>query len=106
MLSETKLHYSRSYYARTKGTRICVMLNGKATNLLHVNKRPIPSDNICENCGKPVRRLEYHHWDDSDFSKGIWVCWRCHRAITFIEGNIGLKRYLELRNKLDRGEKL
>ena len=63
------------------------------------NKRPFPVDEKCEWCGRkriklechfrlePYRvygkkRLEYHHWDNNDLSKGLWVCRHCHEEIT------------------------
>lgn len=42
-----------------------------------LNKRPRPDD-ICELCGREVKRLSYHHWDDTNLSKGLWVCYLCH----------------------------
>ena len=51
-------------------------------------KRPYPEDCLCETCGiKRVRGLNYHHWDDSDFSLGLWVCFRCHMVIHTITRN-------------------
>jgi len=46
------------------------------------NKRSYPDDSRCEYCGKKHYRLEYHHWDDSNISKGLWVCRWCHSEIT------------------------
>lgn len=49
------------------------------------NKRHYPSDCKCEICGvERIRKLNYHHWDDSDFSKGIWVCQSCHNVIHYL----------------------
>jgi hypothetical protein len=32
-----------------------------------------------------MRFLGYHHWNDADISKGIWVCQTCHQAIEWYE---------------------
>jgi hypothetical protein len=31
------------------------------------------------------KRLEYHHWDDSRPSMGIWMCYQCHRLAERID---------------------
>jgi hypothetical protein len=49
-------------------------------------KRPHPAGNICEVCGGSTGKcLQYHHWDDSDLSKGLWICFRCHQLIHWNE---------------------
>ncbi len=42
----------------------------------------------CELCGEhedAAGKLDYHHWDDSNFHWGMWVCWKCHRACEVFE---------------------
>lgn len=57
--------------------------NGK--DLRHViGKRDYPNDEKCEICKESVR-LVYHHWDNSDFSKGMWICTKCHVAAHWLE---------------------
>jgi len=47
-------------------------------------KRQYPLDNLCEICRvEREKGLVYHHWDDDDFSCGIWVCKSCHNAIHY-----------------------
>jgi hypothetical protein len=49
-----------------------------------LNKRPYT--NYCEICGKfQPKKLNYHHWNDSNPSMGIWVCYQCHILVEFIE---------------------
>jgi len=79
-------------------------------------KRGFPSDNKCEicgkECGKEVKRLNYHHWDDNDLKKGkhvkgIWVCVNCHRVCEFTDDNkINcyklIQKYIKLKNKINK----
>lgn len=54
---------------------------------LYGTKRDYPKDRKCELCGaegKNKRRidpLDYHHWDDKNISKGMWLCQKCHRRV-------------------------
>lgn len=51
---------------------------GQANGIkLHVVKRNYPEDECCENCGKKAK-LDYHHWDNSNYMKGLWLCRVCH----------------------------
>ena len=75
---ERQRNYYRNHVVETTGH---VRLRG--------NKRPYPLDERCELCRrkknlrrKGLTRLAYHHWDDSDLSKGIWLCGKCHNHIT------------------------
>lgn len=95
----------RKQWLRVSDKALCTMINGERRILLNVNKRPQPTDMNCENCGNKATRLHYHHWDDRDFSKGIWVCFTCHGGITFFENGGNLTSYLRIKEKLDRGEK-
>lgn len=51
-------------------------IDGKYIKLQAPYKRQKPKG--CEICHK-VTQLSYHHWDDSDPSKGIWVCHQHHQ---------------------------
>lgn len=48
-------------------------------------KRKRPIDGKCEvsgkECDKEGKPLAYHHWDDENMLKGVWVCARCHALI-------------------------
>lgn len=57
--------YQRKYRVETNGKTYCVR-----------NKRLRPE--TCEICGLYHNHLSYHHWDDEDLSKGIWLCRFCH----------------------------
>lgn len=48
------------------------------------NKRDYPLNKRCELCMEEVR-LVYHHWDNSNFSKGIWICIKCHIAVHWLD---------------------
>lgn len=68
-----------------------------------------PYTNYCEVCGKPHSlHLNYHHWDDTNPSKGIWVCFSCHMIITLYESGKSakcIKKYLLLKEELDEEAK-
>ncbi len=55
-------------------------VGGKANQ--NIRKRPYPKS--CELC-HDVRHLDYHHWNDSNVSLGVWVCLDCHRPAEFID---------------------
>jgi len=48
-------------------------------------KRPYPTDGICELCSSKNTSLDYHHWDDTTLSKGLWLCRSCHISIEWFE---------------------
>ncbi len=69
-------------------------INGK---YIYVLKRPKPE--TCEICGKTVRKLDYHHWDDNHLAWGIWVCGHCHRHCNFVE-NGSYEHYIVLKKQV------
>ena len=71
--------------------------NGGFRGYLKVNgKRPYTSN--CEICGKNTK-VVYHHWDDNDYSKGLWLCLRCHNVAEGVEQGIDQK-YIELKRQM------
>jgi len=76
--------------AYTRRARLGTYKNGKRILFYGIQKRDFPKDNLCELCQeKPIRKskLAYHHWDDDDFKKGLWICWECHMIVTVKERN-------------------
>ena len=73
-------------------------------------KRRRPIDGICELCGrecdKEKKQLAYHHWDDENMLKGVWVCAKCH---VFIEKSSPIeeleRRIMELEKNKEKLEK-
>lgn len=66
------------------------------------NKRPRPS--CCELCGVPFKpnNYAYHHWDDSDPSKGIWVCKTDHIIVNTLDKIPDFaNRYFKLKEKME-----
>lgn len=49
-----------------------------------LGKREYPTNHQCEIC-KEHKRLVYHHWDDNDLSKGMWICVLCHTAAHWLD---------------------
>lgn len=70
--------YARSKTKRLPGIRT---KNGKR---VYGTRRPNPLGGMCELCEKTVAK-EYHHWDDTDPTKGVWVCHNCHLLIETME---------------------
>jgi len=64
-----------------------------------IGKRDYPNDNLCEICEEKVR-LVYHHWDNSDFSKGMWICTKCHVASHWLE-KYNPKLFYDLKHKIN-----
>lgn len=94
--------YYRNYYRRNYvGT-------WRGGNYVHIrgNKRVRPD--ACELCGKPAKRLNYHHWDDSNLRRGMWVCYQCHIRVAELIDKNGLdmalqlvERYVTLKTEID-----
>lgn len=87
--AESSKEYYRANYLTTDSG--CVRAPGK---------RPRPR--VCELCGV-VSRLEYHHWDEEDFSKGLWLCWRCHTFAEGVDAGLSEDNYLRLKQKIEVG---
>jgi len=95
-----RAHYLREHYL---GQRV----NGKKVYIRTEVKRP--HTGFCEMCsrrvgdpatdGKTVRRLVYHHWDDSDYSLGLWLCQSCHNVAHAVEENLA-EKYLRAKDSL------
>lgn len=63
-----------------------------------LNKRDYPPANRCELCKRKNMLLGYHHWDNGDFSQGIWICRNCHIAVHWLE-NFPSTLYFDLKHK-------
>lgn len=67
-------------------------------NGLHKRLKP----NSCELCGSKTK-LHYHHWDNTNPSKGIWVCQtnKCHNLAEVVDkldsGNLLSGKYHKLK---------
>lgn len=58
----------------------------------------------CELCGKENTRIGYHHWDDENPSKGLWVCMTCHWLCEATDKKqlYVIQRYLKFKKALNR----
>jgi len=72
--------------------------NGQKLRFINVEKRPFPAK--CELCGATEGKIQYHHWDDKNFLKGMWLCVPCHRGASYIENDFHM-RYLSLKLKIE-----
>lgn len=71
------------------------------TTAVALYKRVRPAS--CEICNHEKRKLDYHHWDDSTPSLGIWSCHDCHRVAEGVDKGLHLV-YLALKEKIISGE--
>ena len=75
-------------------------INGKKQCVSGLNKRDYTG--FCELCNKKQEyKLNYHHWDDNNLSKGVWVCVRCHTVCEGIDKNL-VNKYLILKNNVNK----
>jgi len=103
-----KIKHRKGIVARNRSYKVHARDNeGKHKNFYTV-KRPRPyTCELCEGLLKDQgndKRIYWHHWDDIDPSKGIWVCFRCHRFCEAIEHGLTVEhfnRYLGLRKEFN-----
>jgi len=70
-------------------------------------KRPYPIHNQCElNSSHVSESLQYHHWDDTDLMKGMWVCSKCHHLVEGFEraqkAISVIQDYTKLKNQINQ----
>ena len=99
---QTKIRHRRVH------NRVMTTING-VHGLYRVKKRPRPDN--CEFCGDyyPLgqKKLSWHHWDNNHLELGLWLCWECHKFADSIERGLDeshIKKYLELKTKVSKGE--
>lgn len=94
-------HYSKNKEKIYKGRKEYLRHNYTSTKngVVRARKRQRP-DGICELCIRPTPRLEYHHWDDNNMLRGMWVCRSCHVFATRAE-NKGYQIYQELKRQIE-----
>ena len=88
--NELQRDYHRAHYLRVDGV------------LVQTKKRQYPP--MCELCGYGGR-LNYHHWDNKDPSKGLWICNVCHWRAEMVDNPFNwqyLEKYLKLKAQIDR----
>ncbi len=81
---------------------IMLKRNGKLIYQRAEDRRPWPEDDACEFCGLVPKKLPYHHWDDNDFSKGLYLCPPHHTFAELVDNIPDVSaKYLKLRADLD-----
>ena len=102
--TKRNFNYNKNYYS----TRYIVTVRNGKYVYLKGNKRTRPVDNRCELCTKINKMLGYHHWDDNNLLKGLWVCCRCHLSIIESferllknENKVLLDKYLKLKKNME-----
>lgn len=81
---------------------VSIMVGEKHTFLRCDYKRPKPVTGECELCGRESKRLGYHHWDNSNSSAGLWLCFVCHMFAERADvGASIIEFYYELRAKAE-----
>ena len=111
-LARSQITYQRKRdlcHALNIGKRQTELGTAKVTGVFAVyknlTKRPYPVG--CEVCassltlkGKP-KRLFYHHWDNGNLSKGIWLCYSCHHLAEGIDKELEIK-YKVLKKDIEK----
>jgi len=76
-----------------------VEIDGKIGEIPPRKKRPYPTDGVCELClGRlsESESLDYHHWDDNDLMKGLWLCRTCHINADWLDhGSIKQRQWIK-----------
>lgn len=87
--NELVRNYMRQHLIRVKG------------KWMSITKRQCPEK--CEICKrKRAYRLGYHHWDDNNPSKGLWLCIRCHRIAEALDHpEKVVNKYLALKQEIE-----
>lgn len=60
---------------------------------------------ICELCKKRPRLLGYHHWNDDDLSRGVWICPPCHVKVEAVDNPEFVKKWKNLKANIDEQKK-
>lgn len=102
---EYNLKYHREKYWRNRDN-ICAkkrerwrryITSAGSGKILYGAKRPYPNPQRCELCAKENETLEYHHYDDDDLLKGLWLCRHCHRFAEDVDKGLPA-RYIALKS--------
>ena len=108
---ENILRYNRERYWKNREKILAEqrrkVLTTSNNQFRELDKRPWTG--YCELCGRSnIKQLSYHHWDDKNPSKGIWVCNSCHLMVTAYENGkfAYLQKYLRLKRFLNKQYKI
>jgi len=80
--------------------RVCTRIDGKVITVMTPYKRSRPVDNKCELCSTS-ECYYYHHWEDTNTNRGIWICGRCHQFAEKLDKN-GIElviKYLKMKDQ-------
>lgn len=87
---------------RRRDSQVFTTIDGKTSSYKIIGKRPRPE--ACEICNKVPKLLQWHHWDDSDLSKGVWACRYCHSFMEAIESGLNeehVKKYIKFKEMIE-----
>lgn len=95
-LAKHRRDYIRNRYVSIRNA------DGQEILVRAFGKRPYTGH--CELCGADdKKRLSHHHWDNSNPSKGIWVCGRCHQLSEALDKNSSLgEKYQQLKATIEK----
>jgi len=97
---------ARAYHRRVGNYKQRERYLHTVNGVFRVPKRKYPEDGKCELNGESGKKLLYHHWDDENMRKGIWVCFQCHRFVEAIDQGWHLSllgKYLRLKEEINNG---
>ena len=109
---EQSIERSKNYHrthretvrANQRRTSLCTRdSDGNQIVIQGLNKRAYTG--FCELCKAKGLKLNYHHWDNENYNKGVWLCYRCHILSEMVESSLNIQelvdKYISLKNKLD-----
>jgi hypothetical protein len=111
ILTRTKNYQKAHPEAAKKASRECARRSYLTTDggISYHSLSKRPHTGFCEVCGnKKLKHLDYHHWDDLDRSKGIWVCHKCHPIIEQVDNRRGksiIPLYLKVKAQIEQESK-
>jgi len=84
----------KKYAKKFSRKAVTTYRNGKQV-VIYGDKRPFPKDGKCEFCRISLddTYYGYHHWDDNDLSKGLYLCNPCHLRANVYEWDLKDNNY-------------
>lgn len=97
-INRARMARYREHMDEMRRTRLGVQIGTRHRTVYGLNKRARPDK--CELCHKARKLLFYHHWDDSNYSMGIWLCVNCHFFAERVESG-QVEQYQGLKERIE-----
>ena len=98
--------YGVEYYKKNRDKILTYdrkhVLKGGANRKHYSNLNKRDYMGFCELCSKKQEYgLNYHHWDETNPSKGIWICPTCHMVCNGVEKKEVANKYILLKSRIE-----